>query len=190
MGLLPEDGIARELQRVAFGEEVQAVKIKALQDVKSIPLGSGKVGPFRKGNSYQIPLWQANVLREFNLVDPEETPPLSCSDIQKQVSHESTTQKLGGFQNHFYLTARSEEDVIDAQVKTNLKPKDIAKRFHAYLYDLVQTRLSKLLKLATNPLSKTTLQEIPEEEQLLLTRLSKLIRDWTSFLLNAENSER
>ncbi len=181
--------MARELQRVAFGIETQAVKIKALQDIKSIPLGSSKVGPFRKGNSYLIPLWQASVLREFNAVEPEDTTPIACADIQKQVSRESTTQKLGGFQNHFYVAARSEEDVLDAHVKANLKPKDISKRFHAYLGDLVQTRLSKILKLATNPPNKATLQEIPEEEQLLLTRLSRLITEWTSFLLRSGKSD-
>ncbi len=181
--------MARELHRVAFGIETRPVKIKALQDVKSIPLGSGKVGPFRKVNSYSIPLWQANVLREFNLVEPEDSPPISCSDIQKQVSRESTTQKLSGFPNHFYMTARGEEDVLEAHVKTNLKTKDTAKRYHAYLHDLVQARLSKILKLATNPPSRATLQEIPEEEQILLARLSKLITEWTSFLLHADKTE-
>ncbi len=187
--MLPERGISQDLQRVAFGIDNQPVKIKALQDVKSIPLGSGKVGPLRKGNSYSIPLWQANVLREFNLVELEDVTPVSSSDMQKQVSRESTTQKLSGFPNHFYLAARGEEDVINAHVKANLKPKDIAKRFHVYLYDLVQARLSKILKLATNPPNRTTLQEIPEEEQLLLARLSKLLGEWTSFLLHADKTE-
>ncbi len=183
-----ESGVARELHRVAFGIETQPVKIKTLHDVKSIPLGSGKVGPFRKGNSYSIPLWQAIILREFNLVEPEDSVPISRSDIQKQVSREATTQKLSGFPNHFYISARGEEDVIEAHVKANLEPKDNLKRFHAYLYDLVQARLSKILKLATSPPSRATLQEIPEEEQILLARLSKLIGEWSAFLLNADKS--
>ncbi len=74
-------------------------------------------------------------------------------------------------------------------VKSNLEPRDIAKRFHAYLQDLVQSRLSKILKLATIPSSRATLQEIPEEEALLLTRLSKLITEWTAFLLHADKME-
>ena len=188
MDIDDENSITRDLQRVALSVENHPVKIKALQDVKSIPIGSGKSGPFRKGNNYLIPLWQATVLREFHWVEFDDHPSINRSEIQKQISRESAAQKLSELPDHFYILARDEEDVLQAHLKVNLETMDNVKRFHAYLYDLMQARLSKILKLATSSTTRATIRDLPEEEQLLLTRLSKLITDWTSFFLRTEKS--
>ena len=184
--MMLDEGMTRRLERMAFAAEMGSTTITASQDVASIPIGSLKVGPFRKGANYTIPRWQANILREFNLVEPGEADPVSCSEIQKQVAKESTTQKLGGFQKSFYFNARCEEGILQTHINANLKPKDMGRRFNSYFYDLLQVRLSKLLKLATSNPSKATRRDLPEEEQVLLDRLATIISEWTSFFLKSQ----
>src|SRR5271157_5483342 len=173
--MMLDEGMTRRLERMAFAAEMGSTTITASQDVAAIPVGSLKVGPFRKGANYTIPLWQANILREFNLVEAGEGGPVSCSEIQKQVAKESTMQKLSEFHKNFYFNARCEESILHSLISTGQKPKDMGRRFTSYLYDLVQMRLSKLLKLATGAPSKATRRDLPEEEQVLLDSLSTLI---------------
>lgn len=155
------------------------------QDVGILRIGSQKVGPFKKGNSYSIPLWQANILREFNVAEMGEGNSLGCADIQKQVTLESSIQKLGALPKNFFFNARCEEEVLLSHIRGNIKPKDMGRRFSSYIYDLLQVRLSKLLKLATTTPTKTARRDLPEEEQMLLDRLAKIIDEWTSFFLKS-----
>jgi hypothetical protein len=186
--MILDEGMTRRLERMAFAAELSPTTITASQDLPAILVGSLKVGPFRKGTNYTIPLWQATVLRELNLVESGESQLASCAEIQKQVAKESTVQKLGAVQKNFYLNARCEEGILQSHINANLKPKDTGKRFNSYFYDLVQVRLSKLLKLATSVPSKATKKELPEEEQVLLDRLATLIGEWTSFFLKSQTT--
>ena len=106
-------------------------------------------------------------------------------DVQRYAISERDDQRLIQRNNPYFLNKIKEfKTFIEKDVYDKNKPKVGLDRFKSFTINIVDSRLSKMLRLARSELSVDDELKLTNSEKLLYKKLSKLIKVWRAFFLS------
>ncbi|MFW9832513.1 MAG: hypothetical protein ACFFEK_00820 [Candidatus Thorarchaeota archaeon] len=151
-----------------------------------IIVGGSKMGPFKKGDQTSLPNWMIEQLLKQDIVDiaPEDAYD-SLRRLQNLYrAEEKQPHKLQTFQPFLY-TALSRKVLRLQSDRTSIDPRrydEIEKLQHMVPF-LVETRLSKILRVAKSGAYQEKRKQMAYEERWLCEELIDLLSGWRQNIL-------
>jgi hypothetical protein len=151
------------------------------ENVPQITVAGTKVGPFKKGDSASLPNWVIEKLLKYEYVDitPEDAYE-SLRRLQNLYREEEKhPHKLQTFQPFLY-TAIARKTLRLQSDKTSMDPRkyDEVEKLRKMTPFLVETRLSKILRVAKSGAYQEKRNQMAHEERWLCEELVELLSGW------------
>ncbi len=182
-----EDQLVDSLNRVNFifkNEEMITECIKAY-DGFSI-LGEA-FGPFEKSKKYKLKYFVALPFIENDIMKISLDEKCDNFDVQRYAISERDDQRLIQRDNPYFLNKIKEfKKFIEKDVYDKNKPKKGLDLFKSFNINIIDSRLSKMLRLARSELSVDDEHKLTNSEKLLYKKLSNLIKVWRAFFLSID----
>jgi hypothetical protein len=145
--------------------------VKILKKVEAFDISGTKFGPFEASDEVDVWSWEANVLERHGLAERQRITP---TQVRQLIISEERNSVLENLPENFYFSVRDE---ISALHKSNDGAK--AQELKSHVSALLETRLTKLLKLVPSPEESAN---IPPEERFLVNRLAAVFKAWSKNL--------
>ncbi len=182
-----EDQLVDSLNRVNFifkNEEMITECIKAY-DGFSI-LGEA-FGPFEESKKYKLKYFIALPFIENDIMKISSDEKCDNFDVQRYAISERDDQRLIQRDNPYFLNKIKEfKKFIEKDVYDKNKPKKGLDLFKSFNINIIDSRLSKMLRLARSELSVDDEHKLTNSEKLLYKKLSNLIKVWRAFFLSID----
>ncbi len=182
-----EDQLVDSLNRVNFifkNEEMITECIKAY-DGFSI-LGEA-FGPFEISKKYKLKYFVALPFIENDIMKISLDEKCDNFDVQRYAISERDDQRLIQRDNPYFLNKIKEfKKFIEKDVYDKNKPKKGLDLFKSFNINIIDSRLSKMLRLARSELSVDDEHKLTNSEKLLYKKLSNLIKVWRAFFLSID----
>jgi hypothetical protein len=182
-----EDQLMDSLNRVNFifkNEEMITECIKAY-DGFSI-LGEA-FGPFEISKKYKLKYFVALPFIENDIMKISLDEKCDNFDVQRYAISERDDQRLIQRDNPYFLNKIKEfKKFIEKDVYDKNKPKKGLDLFKSFNINIIDSRLSKMLRLARSELSVDDEHKLTNSEKLLYKKLSNLIKVWRAFFLSID----
>ena len=108
-------------------------------------------------------------------------------DVQRYAISERDDQRLIQRDNPYFLNKIKEfKKFIEKDVYDKNKPKKGLDLFKSFNINIIDSRLSKMLRLARSELSVDDERKLTNSEKLLYKKLNKLIKVWRAFFLSID----
>jgi len=151
------------------------------ENVPQITVAGGKFGPFKKGDRAHLPNWVIEKLLKYEYVDiaPEDAYE-SLRRLQNLYrEEEKQPHKLQTFQPFLY-TAIARKTLRLQSDKTSMDPRkyDEVEKLRKMTPFLVETRLSKILRVAKSGAYQEKRNQMAHEERWLCEELVELLSGW------------
>jgi DNA replication initiation complex subunit (GINS family) len=149
--------------------------------MSEITVGGRELGPFKKGDQVNLPNWMIEQLLKHDIVDivPEDAYD-SLRRLQNLYrEEEKQPHKLQTFQPYLY-TALSRKVLRLQSDRTSIDPRkyDEIEKLQRMLPFLVETRLSKILRVAKSGAYQDKRKQMAYEERWLCEELIDLLSGW------------
>jgi hypothetical protein len=152
-----------------------------LKSMSEINIGEKKLGPFKKGDQVNFPNWVIEQLLKHDIVD---IAPEDAYDSLRRLQNlyreeEKQPHKLQTFQPFLY-TALSRKVLRLQSDRTSIDPRkyDEIEKLQRILPFLVETRLSKILRVAKSGAYQEKRKQMAYEERWLCEELIDLLSGW------------
>lgn len=151
------------------------------KDVSQITIAGEKFGPFKKGDFANLPNWVVeNLLKhEHVAITPEDSyeSPRRLQNLSRE--EKKSPYKLQPFQPFLY-TAIARKTLRLQSDKTSMDPRkyEDIENLRKMTYFLVETRLSKILRVANSGAYQEKRNQMANEERWLCEELVELLSGW------------
>lgn len=160
------DSILARLRLVWYDYLTEPVRIIALKDIGPLPLPQGMMN-VRRGDELEVPRWQARELERMGLAEIRDRG-LDIDAINMYHYGEKrgrAANQLQGLPRDFYLAARDLIERLDSMIKESpstmlIRDREVVEK---NLIDLAETRLAKILRLASSGGEEFKERMTPEE---------------------------
>ena len=182
-----EDSISSMMNDLKVESELSLVKVIAIDDIDETEIGGFKLEYKEAESKFDVPQWVASILVEKNLVK------LADVGIDTELSTANNNEKMKGMfelselkpeiykRINFHLKnlrSRSNNDPVIFQESNK-----ISTEFN----DLINTRISKMVSIASLPETPDNIQKIlTPEEYLLFNIVRSNIQEWRESILGNE----
>jgi hypothetical protein len=151
------------------------------ENVSQMNVAGEKLGPFKKGDRASLPNWVIEKLLKYDYVDivPEDAYE-SLRRLQNLYrEEEKQPHKLQSFQPFLY-TAIARKTLRLQSDKTSMDPRkyDEVEKLRKMTPFLVETRLSKILRVAKSGAYQEKRNQMAHEERWLCEELVELLSGW------------
>jgi hypothetical protein len=165
-----EDQLEDSLNRVNFIFKNEEITTECINAYDGFSILGETFGPFEKSKKYKLKYFVALPFIENNIMK------ISSNEKCDNVDHRN---------NPYFLNKIKEfKTFIEKDVYDKNKPKVGLDRFKSFTINIVDSRLSKMLRLARSELSVDDELKLTNSEKLLYKKLSKLIKVWRAFFLS------
>ena len=151
-----------------------------------------RLGPFKVGHPYTLENYIARILIEEGYLKYNETGHLNRKGIQKINFQESTSTSLRELKQHDYIYVQAHEqlELLNKLYERGKIPRQEYTQFYSDVNDLIRVRISKINRLALQSKTPHTKKLLTSEEQILFSRLSKIIQQWKDYLGKIDPSSK
>lgn len=157
------------------------------EDTSQIDVAGTKFGPFKKGVTEHLPNWVIENLLKHELVDIETKDHYEASKRLRNLKDEAKKNpyKLQQFPPLLY-TAITRKSLRLQSDKTSIDPRtyEDIENLRKMTYFLVETRLSKILRVANSNAYQETRKLMTQEERWLCEELVELISGWRQNIMD------
>jgi len=177
------------IRNLDFRFEHSLVKIIANRNCPEIKLAGLNVGPFEEGNEYEVQFWIARELETAGIARLREEERLDATKLYKiqWTERVQTAGQISKLPENFYPKLRRCLTELKEEIaKAPEKMREYEKTRHL-TRDIVNARLKKIVSLASAPTqTEQMLKNFTSEERFLYEKLHKLIREWSTQILEHE----
>ena len=160
------DSIQARLRLVEYDYLMEPVRVIALKDIGPLPLPQGMVN-VRRGDELEVPRWQARELERMGLAEIRDRG-LDIDSVNMYHYREKrgrAANQLQGLPRDFYLAVRDLVERLDTMIRESpstmlLRDREVVEK---NLMDLAETRLAKILRLASSGGEEFKERMTPEE---------------------------
>ena len=179
---LIEEGLKSSLNRVDFIFKNEIIVTECIKDFEGFSLLGEKFGSFEKGKKYRLKLFCAKPFIEKDILKVNQADKCDNIDVQGYAIGERDDLKLIIRDNKFFLNKIKEfKRFMESEVNKKNKPEIDLDRYNSYTYNIIDSRLLKLLKLSMAELSLEDERRLTKSEKLLYNYLYTLIKIWRDF---------
>lgn len=184
--------VSTRIRNLDFVFENSLVKVIANRNCPEIKLAGLNVGPFEEGNEYEIKYWIAQELEKSGIARFREEERLDSTRLYKiqWTERAQTAGQISKLPEQFYPKLRRHlKELKEESAKNPEKMREYEKVTHL-TRDTINSRIKKIVSLAAAPAqTEQVLRNFTEEERLLYEKLSKLIHEWRTRILEYEEAE-
>jgi hypothetical protein len=181
--------MALKIENLDFCFENLLVRVTADRNYPKIKLGGLSAGPFEVGNEYEIYYWMAKELAASGIVHFREDDLLNATALYKiqwkervQIAGQISELKKG-----FYPELRRYLATIKSEITKNPEKTQEYEKAKQLAWDIVNSRLKKIIALSSGPAQTGQLQKkFTSEERYLYGHLGKMISEWKAQILDFE----
>jgi hypothetical protein len=178
-----------EIEKLDFCFENLLVRVTADKNYPEIQLAGLSVGPFEEGNDYEVYYWIAQEFAGLGIVHFREEDLLKATSLYK-IQWKERVQiagQISELNEDFYPKLRRYLADIKAEIAKNPeKAQDYEKTKHL-AWDIVNSRLKKIIALSSGPVQTGQLQKkLTCEERFIYEHLGKIISEWKSQIIDFE----
>ena len=178
-----------EIEKLDFCFENLLVRVTADQNCPEIQLAGLSVGPFEEGNDYEVYYWIAKELAAAGLVHFREDDLLSATALYKiqWTGRVQVAGQISALAEDFYPKLRRYLADIKAEIAKNPEKAQEYEKAKHLAWDIVNSRLKKLIALSSGPAQTGHLQKkFTCEERFIYEQLGKIINEWKAQILDFE----
>ena len=154
-------------------------RVRIVRDFPALKLVGRQLGPFAAGQETDLEIFEAAVLERNGFA--ESLQKITPTELRKLMLEEERISEPAALQQGFYASLA--QCVSDSR---KAGQQEEVEELHAALAALIETRVQKLVRLATSP-------PVPEnllpEEKFLVNRLTMVLEDWNRWLENSFRKE-
>lgn len=162
----------------------EELTIECIKSFKKFSFLGDSFGPFEKGNKYRLKLFSAIPFIENDIMKIASNEKCDNVDVQRFAIDERDDQKLIFRDNNYFLNKiKNFKFFLEKDIKDKIKPPLDLDRYNSYMSNIIDSRLSKLLRLATAELSLDDERRLTSSEKILFKHLYKSIKVWRKFYL-------
>ena len=184
MKVLNEAKEVAERFRISFLNEKRGCIFK--ENVQEMDLGGRKIGPFKAGDQTELPNWMIEKLLVQDLIDlvPENAYESMRRLLNLYRAEEKQPHKLQSF-HAFLYTAIGQKMLRLRKDKTALDPRkyEEIERMERMIPFLVETRLSKIIRVAKSGAYQEKRRYMAHEERWLCRELVEILTDWRGMIV-------
>ena len=182
---LIEEGLKSSLSRLNFIFKNEIIVTEGIKDFEGFSLLGEKFGSFEQGKKYRLKLFCAEPFIEKDILKVNPTDKCDNIDVQRYAIGERDDLKLIERTNKFFLNKIKEfKRFMVSEVNKKNKPEIDLDRYNSYTYNIIDSRLLKILKLSMAELSLEDERRLTKSEKLLYNYLYSLIKIWRDFFLS------
>lgn len=183
---------ATRIARLDFIFENSTTRIIANRNLPEIKLAGLNVGPLEEGNEYEVHYWIARELEKSGIAHFREEEQLDSAKLFKIQWKEraQTAGQISKLPDDFYPKLRRHlAELKEQSVKAPEKMREY-ETFRSLAHDIVNSRLRKVVALASSPTqSEQITKNFTNEEKFLYNQLSDLIRTWRTRILKCDGDD-
>ena len=174
-----------ERLRMLFLNESRSCLVR--EPVPEITIGGKKIGPYKSGERITLPNWIIEELQSHNLVTLAPEDAYESMRRLQNLSREEERQphKLQSF--HPFLYSAISRKMFQLQSdKTSLDPRryEEIEKMQRIIPILIETRLSKVVRVAKSGVSQNNRRQMTYEERWLCDELARIFSAWRNKLLD------
>lgn len=180
-----ENQLKNSLVRINFIFMNEELSVECIKHLKEFSLIGESFGPFEKGKKYRLKLFLAIPFIENDIMKIPSNEKCDNVDVQRYAFDERDEQKLILRENNYFLNKIKKFRVfLEKDINDKIKvPIDLDK-YNSYMSNIIDSRLSKLLRLSKAKLSLDDERRLTSSEKILFKHLYKFIKVWRKFYLN------
>ena len=160
------------------------------EDVSQINIAGEKVGPFKKGDQANLPNWVIESLLKHEKVDIAADDAYESTKRLQNLSREAKNspyklQEVENISKWYIYTAIARKTLRLQSDKTSMDPRkyeDIENLQNSTQF-LVETRLSKILRIANSGAYQEKRKQMTHEERWLCEELVEILSGWRQNIL-------
>ncbi len=180
-----EHQLEDSLNRVNFIFRNEEITTECINAYEGFSILGEAFGPFEKSKKYKLKYFVALPFIENNIMKISSNEKCDNVDVQRYAISERDDQRLIQRDNPYFLNKIKEfKTFIEKDVNDKNKPKLGLDRFKSFTINIIDSRLSKMLRLARAELSVDDERKLTNSEKLLHRKLSELIKVWRAFFLS------
>jgi hypothetical protein len=167
-----------------FAYLLSNTRLKAIQSVPKIDVGSIHLDPVNQGDAVDVPRWIAEVLTKLGLFETQEES--FASEVFKAVNREKMAgeSQLASLRSDFYLKIR--RHLAYSRELAEIRPTAVPDldRTRTLIYDLIKMRLRKVLMIASSLSPPVDIKEkVTPEEYQIFDAVYNLLQSWRSGIM-------
>lgn len=179
-----ESQLNDSLNRINFMFMNEELTIECIKSFKGFSFLGESFGPFEKGNKFRLKLFSAIPFIENDIMKIASNEKCDNVDVQRFAIDERDDQKLIYRDNNYFLNKIKKFKIfLEKDIKDKIKPPLDLDRYNSYMSNIIDSRLSKLLRLAKAELSLDDERRLTSSEKILFKHLYKYIKVWRKFYL-------
>lgn len=172
------------LERINFIYRNEEIYVDCVKDYHSFSLGESKFGPFEKGKRYRMKLFLAIPFIENDILKVATNDKYDNIVVQRYAITERDDQKLVKQEIFYFLNKLKEfKAFVEIDVKSGKKTKIDLDRYNSYKTNVIDSRLLKLLRMATSDINLQDEGRFTNSEKILFDRIQQLLKIWKSHFL-------
>jgi len=180
-----ENQLEDSLKRVNFIFRNEEITTECISAYDGFSILGEAFGPFEKSKKYKLKYFIALPFIENNIMKISSNEKCDNVDVQRYAISERDDQRLIQRDNQYFLNKIKEfKTFIEKDVHDKNKPKVGLDRFKSFNINIIDSRLSKMLRLARTELSVDDERKLTNSEKLLYEKLSELFKVWRAFFLS------
>jgi hypothetical protein len=165
------------------------VKIVALGGLQELRVANSVVGPLEEGREYEVQYWIGLELVKAGYARFYEDVQMTFL-VLNQIHWRETKLQIGrqisSLPEFFYPKLRRYLEGLRQSVSRDASFAGEYARASGLARDIVNSRLKKIINLATYPRDESILQALSEEERSVFDTVSDIVVDWESNILEVE----
>ncbi|MCP8322336.1 MAG: DNA replication complex GINS family protein [archaeon] len=181
-----ESSIIDFLKDYEIGFLLVPVKVIIKQDLPAIEIGSVNLPEAHEGDVIEVPRWVAEIMVQMNFAELQEES--FNLELFKALSRErmQDPSQISTLKADFYPEMKRRMKLTKSMMERDESLKEVYEKFSSSAYDLIALRTSKLLYLASSPLSPDLEKKITPEEKNLFELIRSIIENWRKAILEVE----
>lgn len=180
-----EENFEDHLLRLNFIFKNQTITTECIKDHPGKSLLGEIYGPFEKNKQYKLKFFIAVPFIVSNYLKVIDIEKCDNVNVMNFAIEERDDQSLIRRESKNFLNKVKEFKIfMEKEVDKSLRPADDLKRYKSYYANIIDSRLSKLLRLAKVDLSLNDEQKLTNSELILFHNLSRIIKVWRQYFLN------
>ncbi|MBY9007131.1 MAG: hypothetical protein KGD63_10260 [Candidatus Lokiarchaeota archaeon] len=173
------------LKRINFIYKNQKIFTKCIKDFKGFSIFKERIGPYHEGKTYKLKLFIATPLIKNNILRIASEDKFENVNVQRDAIIERDSLKLKELESKYFLDMVKEfRGFMKNAVKNGEKSKTDLDRYNSYSANIIDSRLLKLLRLATSELSPSDEKKLTNSESVFIEKISEWITIWRNHYLN------
>jgi hypothetical protein len=162
----------------------QEILTECVNNHEGFSLFNRYFGPYEEGKKYKIEFFVALPLIENDILKISPNERCDNRDVQRYAISERDEPQLKEWNNKYFLNRIMEfKRFTEKEINDDQRPGIDLDRFRSYMINIIDKRLTKLIKLARTELSLNDEKRLTASEIHLYELLNSLISQWRKFFL-------